>query len=354
MKFRRCRSGGRPKLSPSEFSPALRIIFITLYISMARPALSLIVATYNQAHYLPLVCKSIIQQDVEVPFELLFCDDGSSDNTFSVISDWARAHPSTDLRYIWQPDCGFRLARSRNNGLRAAQGELVVFVDADTWLAPSFLRDHLNAHRRAKRKILAAGIVLTREVLEIGPDCEALAIESLKGDDPQIPAQSKWLETEQRWMACLGGNLSVRRDWDIFFDEGVEGWGSEDRDFSYRLVKAGCEVELILPPNAVQFRLRNAYLDWHPRYGSHNAIVRFLNAKTYLADRYPDGTMDHSLLLVRHCWLDPVNNRWSGRAEIRSESPKAILQEYQDWKTKNSEKASLGEMNEVPSSIRKD
>src|SRR5688572_12389836 len=111
------------------------------------PQISLIVSCYNQNPWMDTVLSSAIAQDSATPFEILLCDDGSNDGVFETVRRLASSS-DVDLRYVWQPDRGFRLSRSRNNGIRSARGSILVFVDGDTWLAPSFLHDHWNAHRK--------------------------------------------------------------------------------------------------------------------------------------------------------------------------------------------------------------
>ena len=55
-----------------------------------------------------------------------------------------------DIRYIWQPDKGFRLAKSRNNAVRCARGDILLFLDGDTVASSDLLSKHIEAHGRPR------------------------------------------------------------------------------------------------------------------------------------------------------------------------------------------------------------
>lgn len=73
-------------------------------------------------------------------WELLLCDDGSTDASTSMALKWAGYNP-TKVRYLEHEGHAHRgMSSSRNLGIRAARGELVAFLDADDVWEP----DHLS------------------------------------------------------------------------------------------------------------------------------------------------------------------------------------------------------------------
>lgn len=46
------------------------------------------------------------------------------------------------ILHAWQEDKGFRLAESRNNALRMAHGDYIVFIDGDIIMERHFIADH--------------------------------------------------------------------------------------------------------------------------------------------------------------------------------------------------------------------
>jgi glycosyltransferase involved in cell wall biosynthesis len=97
------------------------------------PKVSVCIPTYNRANFLTYSVSSVLQQTYG-DFELIICDDGSSDNTPAVVAQWQDAR----IRYIRQPQ---NIGRSRNmrSGFDAARGEYFIKFDDDDAIAPEFL-----------------------------------------------------------------------------------------------------------------------------------------------------------------------------------------------------------------------
>ncbi len=95
------------------------------------PKVSVIIPTYNCAHYLADALESVFQQTFS-DYEVIVVDDGSPDNTKEVVERFITRYPSR-LKYIYQPHQERSVAR--NNGIQAASGEYIAFLDADDqWL----------------------------------------------------------------------------------------------------------------------------------------------------------------------------------------------------------------------------
>jgi glycosyltransferase involved in cell wall biosynthesis len=100
---------------------------------MEDPLVSVIIPTYNHAHYLPESVGSVLNQSYS-PRELIVVDDGSRDDTRAVV----QRCDDGSVRYLSQRNRG--LAAARNRGLSEARGEFVAFLDADDRLLPHHLR----------------------------------------------------------------------------------------------------------------------------------------------------------------------------------------------------------------------
>jgi glycosyltransferase involved in cell wall biosynthesis len=296
---------------------------------MKNVQISLILACYNQQPLTEWVLSSALNQKVDASYEVIICDDGSSDNLFEVVQHLTSSS-DVDVRYVWQPDRGFRAGRSRNNGIRCAQGRILVFVDGDIWMMPTFLRDHWRAHTRPRS--LVCGMVYT--LMAAKSDVPALDLaqltELVAQPQEEHVRQRQWLLSDSPWMACLGGNFSMPRVPDLYFDESFETWGSEDREFAYRVFKSGLTPRTLNAPNAVQVRfsdVRSARLD-------HEGVTNLLRNKTLLSAKYPDGAMAPSLGMVRSCHLDPATQRWSMGAVRHDVSVDHVLEEFRAWETR--------------------
>jgi glycosyltransferase involved in cell wall biosynthesis len=104
--------------------------------------ISLIIATFNKPKYLSHCLKSIAKLE-RLPDEVIVADDGSGIETKQLIEKFSEQLP-VPLIHEWQEDKGYRLARSRNNGLLKSKGDYLIFIDDDLILHPKFITDHRN------------------------------------------------------------------------------------------------------------------------------------------------------------------------------------------------------------------
>ncbi|MDJ0555185.1 MAG: glycosyltransferase [Microcoleaceae cyanobacterium MO_207.B10] len=95
------------------------------------PRVSVIIATYNNAHYILEAIASVLNQTY-TSYEIIVIDDGSTDNTRQVLEPYL-----DKIRYVYQENQG--VSHARNLGLEMARGEFIAFLDADDF----FLSDKL-------------------------------------------------------------------------------------------------------------------------------------------------------------------------------------------------------------------
>lgn len=102
---------------------------------MKPPLLSIVLPNYNHAHYLPTAIESVLSQDF-TDFELLVIDDGSTDNSVSVINQYCQKDRRVHL-VAHNSNRGVCLAC--NEGLVHARGKYIHFLSADDFYMPTFL-----------------------------------------------------------------------------------------------------------------------------------------------------------------------------------------------------------------------
>ena len=96
--------------------------------------ISIIIPTLNEEEYLPLLLNSIKKQDIKDDYEIIVADAGSNDKTVEIAKNYGCRIVKGGL-----PACG------RNQGAKAATGDLFLFLDADTFFTSSvFLRELLK------------------------------------------------------------------------------------------------------------------------------------------------------------------------------------------------------------------
>ncbi len=97
---------------------------------MNKTTVSIIIPTLNEEKFLPNLLASLVTQ-TEKPFEVIVVDGKSRDGTVAVAESFKRKLP---IRVMVCDRAN--VSMQRNKGATAAQGEWLVFVDADSILLP--------------------------------------------------------------------------------------------------------------------------------------------------------------------------------------------------------------------------
>lgn len=98
-----------------------------------KPLVSVIIATYNMAHFLPLAIQSALAQTYR-HIEVLIIDDGSADRSAEAVEPFLA---DSRVRYRKQMNGGQAIAKNR--GIRESAGDYVAFLDADDLWTPDKL-----------------------------------------------------------------------------------------------------------------------------------------------------------------------------------------------------------------------
>lgn len=96
--------------------------------------ISVIIPVYNVEKYLEECIMSICNQTFK-DFEIVIIDDGSSDNSISILKKYAKMDDR--IRLFVQENKG--ISATRNKGLLEAQGIYILFVDSDDYILPNTL-----------------------------------------------------------------------------------------------------------------------------------------------------------------------------------------------------------------------
>lgn len=96
---------------------------------MSSPLISVIVPIYKAEKYLDRCVDSIVNQTYK-NIEIILVDDGSPDNCPQICDIWAKK--DNRIKVIHKKNAGAPAAR--NTGIKASNGDVVAFVDADDWI----------------------------------------------------------------------------------------------------------------------------------------------------------------------------------------------------------------------------
>lgn len=116
---------------------------------------SVIIPVYNAEKYLAQCLDSVLSQSLS-DMEVICVDDGSSDGSAKIIAGYAAADGR--IKKLEQENSG--AGSARNAGLAAAEGEYVLFLDADDWFEPDYME---SAYQRASET--GADICISRGVM---------------------------------------------------------------------------------------------------------------------------------------------------------------------------------------------
>ncbi len=231
---------------------------------------SIIISFYKRLEYLRC-CLDSLRFYIETFDEVIIADDGSSNETVNRLKKLISTY-SFPIKHTWQPNKGFRPAASRNNGIKHASGDYLIFLDCDFMVLPGTIDCHLNA---AKRGRFAAGFCKyliegqTDKIFQMGVSNTLL--EELYRSLPEKPIvrdHRSFVSHRILYKLRLAGarkqrcssHFSIHRaDMEYIngYDENFVGWGGEDEDLAIRFAKAGFQGKSIM-------RKARALHLWHP------------------------------------------------------------------------------------------
>ena len=122
-----------------------------------KPLISIIIPTYNRAHYLQQAIKSVLNQTFK-DIEIIIVDDGSTDHTKEIVSPYSSQYPNI-IRYMYQSNS--ERASARNNGIKHAKGEYIALLDSDDEWLPL----HLETCFETLRKNPGSGLSFSNSYL---------------------------------------------------------------------------------------------------------------------------------------------------------------------------------------------
>lgn len=95
-----------------------------------KPIISLIVPVYNSSKYITRCVESLINQTL-TDIEIILVNDGSTDDSLQKLNEYQVNYPDKII-ILNQENAGQSVAR--NNGVKLANGEFIMFVDSDDWV----------------------------------------------------------------------------------------------------------------------------------------------------------------------------------------------------------------------------
>lgn len=224
---------------------------------------SVIIPTYNRVRLLRHTLESLVRQTLPADrFEVLVVDDGSSDSTADLVREYQDV---LNLRYFFQEDEGWRVAKARNVGIANARAGVCVFLDSGVLAHSGCLAAHVQSHAFATRPVAVIGYVYC---FNVDNEDARLINEAIDLDDPDgtiatLRDNGQWFDVREffydkytddfhdrvpapwlpYWTCNASANTAQLRAVGMF-DEAFRSWGAEDVDLAYRLFLDGARITL--------------------------------------------------------------------------------------------------------------
>ena len=203
--------------------------------------LSVIIAVYNAENYIK-ECLESIKNQTENDYEIILVDDASEDNSLALCKEFAKERKNVSVISISHSGA----AAARNEGLRHAKGDYVLFLDSDDFI----LRDDFFEFLQAKSENGSEAIFFKycdyfddTKLLKYcsfsyknasGAKTYSEKIQALVNDDAFYG---------MAWTKCIKRTFLLEHG--IEFQEGLKG---EDMDWNFKLVTSLSDVSFIDEP----------------------------------------------------------------------------------------------------------
>lgn len=209
------------------------------------PTVSILIPAHNEDVVIENTLKSMIRLNYpKDKLEVIVINDNSSDNTGSIVDDYAEQYPFIKALHTKPPNAGNGKSGALNKGFKKSTGEVIIVYDADNTPEPDavyFLALGLQKDEKAgaivgKFRVINAKKNLLTKLINI----ETLTFQ--------------WLAQAGRWFwfkMCTipGTNFAIRRS----ILERLNGWDekalSEDTELSIRVYDLGYYIRFF--PSAI-------------------------------------------------------------------------------------------------------
>jgi len=255
-------------------------------------SLSVVIPVYNRTWELRRALQSLCEQ-TDQAFEVVVCDDGSTQDVRSIVEVFA---PSLSLTYERIENSGGP-ARPRNVAIGLAQGEWISFLDSDDWwdadrvaVVKQALNGGVDMLYHPLRLVAASGRP-TRGLRRVvgGPlRCEALRHMALFGN----PVPNSSAVVRRSLLVAIGG---ICEDSDLVAYEDFDAW--------LRLVERGARVQFL-------DRVLGSY--WISESGISGISERQIERQTALFMRHAPQFAPDFIEAARACHHYSLASLWRG------------------------------------------
>lgn len=183
--------------------------------------ISLVIPAFNEEKYLGACLEHVVKNGSKL-FEVIVVDNASTDATASI----AKSFPN--VRVVSEPSKG--LTKARQKGLEEAQGDVIAYIDADTWMLEGWVDTITDTFSKNEHVVAVSGPYVYHDV----PWYTQIAVKIFW----LCLAYPSYLSTGYM---LIGGNFAARKSALLSiggFDVTISFYG-EDADIARRLHTVG-------------------------------------------------------------------------------------------------------------------
>jgi len=215
--------------------------------------LSVVIPAYNEAYDLRIGVLDAVYDYLsrqKYSWEILFVDDGSTDNTVKLAEDFSRKHPNFFI--LKEPHRG--KAGTVTAGILKAKGEIVLFTDADQATPIDQLEKILPKFEKGYDVVIGSrhgrqGAPAIRKAMALGFSLLRLLILRLPFKDTQCGFKA----------FTAGAAKEIFKRLEIFSSKKVSKGAS---------VTAGFDLEVLYVARKLGYKIAEVPVDWHHKEGT--------------------------------------------------------------------------------------
>ncbi len=230
------------------------------------PKISIIIPCYNQKKYIKECLDSVLAQTFD-DYEVIIVNDGSTDGSLSVISEYIKKYPNFIL--INQSNQG--VMRARNNGILSANGKYIYPLDADDVITPDCLAASYDMIEKGKYRVVAS------EVMTFGKQI-------------QYFHQPKFNKFEMYgWHnCCVASALFYKEDFIKFggYKDDFKTCGGEDMDYWLNYIDEGLPMQRI-KKTLFLYRMKDDEESYWKKYDSETRLQKIQLKEKLLLKYHP-------------------------------------------------------------------
>jgi succinoglycan biosynthesis protein ExoA len=297
-------------------------------VSVSTPRVSVVIPCYNEERFIGRVLESLSQQYSAEQSEIIVVDGMSIDHTRDVLAQFVAAHPGLKIRLVDNPRRAIPAAL--NLGVSAAQGDVIVRMDAHSIPSPDYVRLAVELLRRPEVSVVGM-------TCRIRPGADTLTARAIAlaaahpfgiGDAKYRLAGSG---TETEFVDTVPFGVFGKKLWQELGGFNEELLANEDYDFNYRVRQSGGGVLLANSGHCTYFARATfvALARQYFRYGLWKALMVKLHPRSIKLRQLAAPVFVLSLtgLTLLGWWLAPA--RWVLAAVIAAYTLLAFISALQ-------------------------